>query len=380
MGPRLQVARNVTGIPLPFALVDNLPGMDAIAKPERFVVLARLAMGVLAAGGTGWLLMRVASAGARSWRVASAWGLALALLLAELPIHPRHVEPLDTSAGYAALASMPQAGMMELPFATQQVEVTGPRMRYQTVHGKPIMSGYLARRYDSPIIDFCSPFWGFISPIDVPSEGVDIASPLVASRPLDVLSFYDIGYVALYSRTGSPRGGPVDEDLYEAYETMLGQIAPRAPLYEDGYVRILPVAEHGLEDAPASFHVGRSWYPIEQSGGEPLRWLRDGSGTMCVFAPRPITAALLMDATSFTSARTLHVSVGGHDVFSGTVEPGGFGTVMTAPVDWQAGVTEVTIAAVEGGTTPRSLDPSSPDERLLSLGFKRVRLDSQARR
>ncbi|HET9493445.1 MAG TPA: hypothetical protein VFR15_04365, partial [Chloroflexia bacterium] len=159
MGPRLQVGRSVTGIPLPFALVDNLPGMDAIAKPERFVVLARLAMGVLAAGGAGWLLGRVSNA--RSWRVGGAWGLALALLLAELPIHPRHVERLDTPSGYAALASMPRAGLMELPFATQQVEVTGPRMRYQTTHGKPIMSGYLARRYDSPIIDFCSPFWGF---------------------------------------------------------------------------------------------------------------------------------------------------------------------------------------------------------------------------
>ena len=380
MGPRLQVARNVTGIPLPFALLDNLPGMDAIAKPERFVVLARLAMGVLAAGGAGRLLSSAGSVRARSWRVAGAWGLALALLLAELPIHPRYVEPLDTPAGYAALASMPRAGMMELPFATQQVEVTGPRMRYQTTHHKPVMSGYLARRYDSPIIDFCSPFWGFISPIDVPSEGEDIASPLVASRPLDVLSFYDIGYVALYGRTGNPQGGPVDAGLYEAHEAMLEEVAPGPPLYADDYVRVQQVREHSLADAPASFHVGRSWYPIEQAEGEPFRWLKDGSGTMCVFAPRPVTAALVMDATSFATARTLQVSVGGQTIYSGTVQAGGFGTVRSEPVEWQAGVTEVSITAVEGGTTPRSLDPNSPDERPLSVGFKRVQLDSQARR
>jgi hypothetical protein len=43
-------------------------------------------------------------------------------------------------------------------------------------------------------------------------------------------------------------------------------------------------------------------------------------------------------------------------------------------------MTEVTITAAESGTTPRSLDPNSPDERLLTVGIKRVRLDSQARR
>ena len=379
MGPRLQVGRSVTDIPLLFALVDNLPGMDAIAKPERFVVLARLAMGVLAAGGAGWLLSRVASARAQSWRVAGGWGLALALLLAELPTHPRHIEPLDTPTGYAALASMPRAGLMELPFATQQVEVTGPRMRYQTTHQKPIMSGYLARRYDSPIIDFCSPFWGFISPIDVPSEGEDIASPLVASRPLDVLAFFDIDYLALYSRTGSPRGEPVNADLYASHEAMLEEIAPGAPLYEDEYVRVERVREHSLEDAPASFHTGRSWYPIEQVEGEPMRWLRDGSGTICVFAPHAVTGALVMEATSFATARTLHIEMGGREVYSGTMQTGGFGTVSTGPVDWQPGVTEVTITADGEGVTPRSLDPNSPDERLLTVGFKGVRLDSQAR-
>ncbi|HET9493194.1 MAG TPA: hypothetical protein VFR15_03085, partial [Chloroflexia bacterium] len=261
----------------------------------------------------------------------------------------------------------------------QQVEVTGPRMRYQTTHGKPIMSGYLARRYDSPIIDFCSPFWGFISPIDVPTEGEDIASPLVASRPLDVLAFYDIDYVALYSRTGSPRGVLVDADLYAAHEAMLEEIAPGAPLYEDDYVRVEQVREHSLDGAPASFHVGRSWYPVEQVEGEPMRWLRDGSGTMCVFAPRAVTGALVMDTASFATARTLHVSVDGREVYSGTVQAGGFGTVSTGPVDWQPGVTEVTITAGGEGVTPRSLDPNSPDERLLTVGFKRVRLDSQAR-
>ena len=55
MGPVLQIGRNNTGIGLPFAMFQALPGMDAIAKPERFVVLARMCMGVLAGWGVVWL-------------------------------------------------------------------------------------------------------------------------------------------------------------------------------------------------------------------------------------------------------------------------------------------------------------------------------------
>jgi hypothetical protein len=87
-----------------------------------------------------------------------------------------------------------------------------------------------------------------------------------------------------------------------------------------------------------------------------------------------------MDATSFATARTLHVSVGGHTIYTGVVQPGGFGMVSTEGVNWPEGVTEVTLSTPDSGTTPRSLDPNSPDERPLSVGFKRVRLDSEARR
>src|SRR4028118_916634 len=60
MGTELQVGRNLTGIPLPFRLLEFVPGMDAIAKPERFVVLARLCMGVLAAWGALWVIQTLA--------------------------------------------------------------------------------------------------------------------------------------------------------------------------------------------------------------------------------------------------------------------------------------------------------------------------------
>jgi hypothetical protein len=373
MGPELQVGRNLTGIPLPFALLDKLPGIDAIAKPERFVVLARLCMGVLAAGGAVWLLERVWRVRHRQGRRASlAFTLILALLLVELPIHPRYMGPYSIPQGFEALAQQPPGGLMELPFATQQVDVIGQRMLYQTVHGKPIMAGYLSRRYDSPIIDSCSPFWGFISPLDVPRE--DIASPLVVLRLQDVLNFYEIKYLALYSKNGGPDADPVDPAQMAALEGIVREVAPSQPLYADGYVTLDKVAPVSLNDAPPSFHIGAGWYDVEQSSGTPFRWAEDTSGTLCVFAPRKVTAPIHLEATAFAQDRQMDLSAAGKSIFAGKVTASAFISITTTPVEWQPGITEVRVTASGPGVTPRSVDPNLKDDRLLTVGLRQVYL------
>jgi hypothetical protein len=379
MGPRLQIDRTLTGIPLPFALLDNLPGMNAIAKPERFVVLARLCMGVLAALGALLLFERMAGprkAPTRNTtaRAVGVFALVLVLLLVELPIHPRYEEPLVLSDGFRQLAAQPDGAVMELPFATQQVEITGQRMVNQTTHDKPIMSGYLARRYDSPIIDQCSPFWGFISPLDVPRE--DIASPLVVSQPSTVLNFYRIAYLALYSRYGDPDAEPIDPRQAEAFDRISIEVAPDPAIYSDNYVKLSRIAPSDLSAAEPSFHVGHGWYPIEQSDGKPFRWLGGGSGTLCVFAPHALTAPLSMEGTAFGKPQDIQVSVGGKRIYSGTLPAGTFAPVITAPVDWQPGVTEVKIGASGPGISPSALDPAVQDDRALTVGFRGATLES----
>ncbi len=255
MGPELQVGRNLTGVPLPFALLANVPGMDAIAKPERFVVLARLCMGVLAAVGAvwlfGWLARSAIATKARSNRKAVApflpFAAIFALLLVELPIHPRYMGPYSIPQGFNVLAQQPPGGLMELPFATQQVNIVGQRMLYQTTHDKPIMAGYLSRNYNSPIIDSCGPFWGFISTLD-PSKP-DIASPLVITRLLDVLNFYDIKYVALYTKSGGPDAEPVDPRLETDLETIAKRVTMSETLYADDYMSLRKVVPTSLNDS-----------------------------------------------------------------------------------------------------------------------------------
>ena len=406
MGPQLQVGRALTGVPLPFRLLELLPGAEAIAKPERLVVLARLCMGVLAAWGGGWLLSRLARprvAGAR--RTVAVCAAVLALLLVELPIHPRYVEPLDVPGGFRTLAGEGGGALMELPFATQQSEVGGERMLYQTAHGHPIMGGYLARTYNSPITDSCGPFWSFISARDLPIEGRDIISPTMTSRPLDILAYYGIGYVALYNNYNGPGTTPLDPQERAAFEDILSHVSHAPPLYANDYVSLHKVDPYPRENIQPALMVSDGWYEAEDSGGEPFRWVQGTRGRLCVFTPDDMEVTLNLEAVAF--ARNQNVTITRESIsyrlfqeailrdsfppivpvtlaaldeaaiFSGEVTPAGT-TILTKAILFPAGMTEVRIVPQTEGVTPQSLDPKVKDDRALTVGFKHVRLEPVA--
>lgn len=403
MGPELQIGRNPTGIPLPFRLLELLPGVEAIAKPERLVVLARMCMGVLAAWGAGWLLSRLLRKGGSPTRRTAAICVALlALLLVELPIHPRYVEPLHVPEGFRALSGQGGGALMELPFATQQSGVGGERMRYQTAHNHPIMGGYLARTYNSPITDSCGPFWSFISARYLPAEGRDIVSPTMTSRPLDILTHYGIGYIALYNNYNGPGTTPLDPEERAAFEDILSRVSHAPPFYADEYVSLLRVDTYPRENIQPSLMVSDGWYDVEESGGEPFRWVRGEQGRLCVFAPEPINASLVMEATAFATDREIEIwrlrtdalpppdgaplinSAGENravaqalNEWEGEVPTSG-AEIRTRSNYFPAGMTEVRIMPRGEGVTPRSLDPNAKDDRALTVGFKRVRLEPVA--
>ncbi|MDQ5865392.1 MAG: hypothetical protein M3390_06650 [Chloroflexota bacterium] len=405
MGPELQVARNLTGIPLPFRVLEWLPGVEAIAKPERLVVLARLCMGVLAAWGAGWLLGRVTRLGQPGVRrTAVACSAMLALLLVELPIHPRYVEPLNIPAGFRALAGQGEGALMELPFATQQSETGGERMLYQTAHGHPIMGGYLARTYNSPVTDSCGPFWSFISARYLPIEGRDIVSPTMTSRPLDILTYFNIGYIALYNNYNGPGTTPLDPQERAAFEDILSRVSYAAPLYTDDYVSLHKVDTLPRESLQPALMVSDGWYDAEESGGEPFRWVHGKQGRLCVFTPQDVELTLSLEATAFAKPQDLTItwtsisdklfqegisrnnlpspfpltlaSPRGGTAFSGPIATTGT-AIRTLDMLFPAGMTEVRIVPQGEGVTPQSLDPNARDDRALTVGLKRVRLEPE---
>ena len=110
------------GIPLPWFLVERLPGLSSLSLLFRFGVLSSLGVALLAAGATSGQSARV---------------LALAGLLEVLLVSPMRggpdASPLPDPAPFVAIASGPDGAVMNWP-----IEGGRPYLYEATLHGRPI--------------------------------------------------------------------------------------------------------------------------------------------------------------------------------------------------------------------------------------------------
>ena len=137
LGPHLVVYDHATRIPLGY---DLLPGIAEVRNPRRFMSAAMLCLAVAAALSWRALVTRIGRGGARA-------GLTLgmaALLLLEYAAPPLPTTRPAPSPFYGQLATSPETfGLVEIPSNTRVQDKA--YMFYQTLHGKPIHAGHMAR-------------------------------------------------------------------------------------------------------------------------------------------------------------------------------------------------------------------------------------------
>jgi hypothetical protein len=162
LGPILQVFGKsripLLGVPmpLPYALLYQLPLLNIARTPSRLAVLTMLAMGVLAAFALAAVLSRKRKRSrvkaARTFdrgHAAIAAGLPLLILFEFLAIPFPTVPPGWEVPIYRQIAAEPgRFALLELP-----LRPVGDYMAYQTIHGKPIIGGFLARQPPDPILE-----------------------------------------------------------------------------------------------------------------------------------------------------------------------------------------------------------------------------------
>jgi hypothetical protein len=135
LGPQLQMDGEIFEVKLPYYYLDTfVPGFSISGIPGRFVVLTSLAMAVSAGYGLSELMRR--------WpRQASLLGLTAALLVS-LEFLATPVSGSDTALPqfYAVMAAENQSyTVIDLKWDANYL------LHAQTVHGKPLVGGWLAR-------------------------------------------------------------------------------------------------------------------------------------------------------------------------------------------------------------------------------------------
>jgi hypothetical protein len=204
LGPLLQLNGETafTGFkvsyPLPYLIFFDLPFFSIMRSPSRLSVLTMLALGVLAAYVVASLLRRlekpaISNRGRARWRMA---GNALvgvivpALILFEFVPALEIVPPGWDVPIYSKVASEPgRFALLELP-----LRPFGDFMAYQTVHGKPIVGGYLSRQPPYPTRDN-TPVLRYLTPTIDPED--PMKEQVAGGKGVQVLRDMQVKYIII---------------------------------------------------------------------------------------------------------------------------------------------------------------------------------------
>jgi hypothetical protein len=142
LGPVLRVAGQVTEVPLPYALLKDLPVLSWNRTPARLNQTAMLAVAVLASYGTAALFERRVRAPRQIW---VALLLVVVILFDYIVMFPWPVAPATAPPFCHWLAEAPTEGaVLDLP--VWDYTANNLYMWHQMTHDRPIVGGYLYRR------------------------------------------------------------------------------------------------------------------------------------------------------------------------------------------------------------------------------------------
>lgn len=144
LGPFIWVGGVNTRIPTPWAVLRYLPGVGLVRSPARFAVVVMMALSILFA-------FAVAEMRRRSARRSLIAAVIAAALLFELAPFPRPLYSAEIPRVFRTIARDPRdVRVLELPTGLRDGtnsagQYSAVAQFHQTLHGKPLVGGYLSR-------------------------------------------------------------------------------------------------------------------------------------------------------------------------------------------------------------------------------------------
>ncbi|HEX9722848.1 MAG TPA: hypothetical protein VGC53_01040 [Vicinamibacteria bacterium] len=330
LGDTLKVGGWESGIPLPFALLRQIPLLDQMRAPSRFSILfVFCGAAVLAATWSSWM-ERIPR---RAWRVLLTAGAA-GILVAEYLTIPVPVFGAAVAPVYHQIADENEDyTVVEIPGIEQ---VAGRIMYHQTVHGKRILIG-TAARIPREKVDY---YFGLplIRPlVDLRRGRISLTPELIEEQRNDALrvaSFLDLRYFII--DPAYAKRGVVD---------FLEQVLPVERFQEDKTLVVLRVRAEELPVAPNVIDPGSSesrmyfesgWSRPEEAEGRRFRWANAPHSTILLRRPTEAVRYVVL------SIAPLEPSAGSSLEVAARLDGSGLGTT-TLPSGW----TELRLALPE---------------------------------
>lgn len=301
MGPALRIAGIQTNIPLPFALLQGLPGIRISQRPSHMAVLSSLMVAILAAYGFIWLTRRVVP----HFR----WSLAAVMIVAVIALDG-YTGPLDivhrkVHPFYATLPQPDDGALMALPM---YVNVNrGEHILAQTVHHWPIFAGYVARPPAYPFVEY-TPGVRELRTGQVVRN--DIVSPGWPESGRRALADYAIRYVTLdlTSLTGSLKLRSGKSEYFAQVRTLLDELGVGPAIVADASLEAYAIPPTWPVE-PLGF-LGKGWQSLEVDATHRWRWMGDEAEIKLVNPlDHPVIATVTMHMLSYQQSRSLQVAL-----------------------------------------------------------------------
>ncbi|PDW03728.1 hypothetical protein [Candidatus Viridilinea mediisalina] len=262
MGPTLRIAGYDTGLPLPFMLLQDIPGIRSGQRPSHIMVIASVLLAILVAYGFAWLSRRMTAR--------AAGGLAaglIALLLAfdayagPMLIQQREVHPFYHTLGPAPFDAEgnPRGAVMPLPLYIQVNR--SENLTTQIVHRWPILGGYLAR---PPAYTFSRYAPGLREIEGYPLVANDIVNPGWPLLGQQSFAAYDVRYVALDLTVGR-------EEYFARVRATAEALGFGPPIVADERLEVYSVPDT-WPVGPLGY-LGPGWQGLEEEGAYRWRWI-----------------------------------------------------------------------------------------------------------
>lgn len=274
-GGQTPLLPNGRPVPLPYALLyETVPFIKYSRSVSRFDVMVMLCLGVAAAFGAAAVASWLRGRGRRAGWVAPA---ATTLILFEFLAVPYPMSPPDTPSWYFTLAQAEEPGaVLNLPANWSRPGY----LLYQTVHGKPMSTGYVTRD-DPNTLPSRAPVIGhffWLGPdihtrrFDLSAHGVQVLHDLLGVRWV-VLDRYKMP-------------GGLERTYTEAAAAEVFSGLGQPPVYEDERLTVYTVPPP-TQRRPYLI-LGVEWPPREgDDGGEVWRRLPAGGASLELVAPEP---------------------------------------------------------------------------------------------
>ncbi|NPV07287.1 MAG: hypothetical protein HPY83_04900 [Anaerolineae bacterium] len=336
LGPLLQInGRYVfdldglsTTVPLPFVLLHYIPLASAGRAPNRFSVLAVMALAPLVGMGVHWLAQHY-----RRWWLGGILATAGALVLMWDGISlPLPTTDASVPQFYASLAQEEgEFSILTLPFGVRSSFGTLGAERtqlqyYQTVHEKRFIGGNISR---APDINF--DYYRTATPLArlLAVESYQELPPMDLERErqlaAELATVLDLRYLVVHA----PIPGRLPyADTYDEAFAYVSRIFDLTEVHRDPEGRLVAYrvsrpdtpqnVSLQLADSDRSMYLGRGWSRPEVIAGVPGRWIEGTVAEVYLPASDPSDRILTFSAAPFTfpgaPEQRLTVAVNGQEV------------------------------------------------------------------